>query len=181
MKKVLSTAAFAVCCLFISCNNSPKSTEVKSSADTTSTMASKEVSQSDKNSENMKSVYKGIENGDLSVMDAFVAEDIVDHDGPRGPIKGRDSVKKFLADLHNHIADMKFDIISETTGGDYHFALTRLTGKTKDGMMGMPANTTISDTTVDVVRLRDGKVVEHWGFERVRHMKNADKSKKGKM
>jgi predicted SnoaL-like aldol condensation-catalyzing enzyme len=140
----------------------------------------KEESQADKNAENMKAIYKGIEKGDLSVMDSIVADDILDHDSPRGEIRGRDSVKKFLADFHNHIADMKFDIIAQATGGDYHFALTKMTGKSKDASMGMPANMNINDTSVDVVRINNGKAVEHWGFIRPHQMKSMDK-KKGKM
>jgi predicted SnoaL-like aldol condensation-catalyzing enzyme len=115
-------------------------------------------------------------------MDPIVADDILDHDGPRGVVRGRDSVKKFLSDFHNHISDMKFEIIAQATGGDYHFALTRLTGKTKDNAMGMPANMNLSDTSIDVVRVRDGKAVEHWSFERPhRGGPMKDKQHKGKM
>jgi predicted ester cyclase len=142
-------------------------------------MATKEPTQAETNSKNMRAVYNGIESGDMSVMDQFVADDIVDHDGPRGPLKGRDSVKKMLADMHNHIANLKFDMIAEATGGDYHFALTRISGKTKDGMMGMPPNTEMSDTSISMVKVVNGKVVEHWDFER-HHYMPAGHNKMGK-
>jgi predicted SnoaL-like aldol condensation-catalyzing enzyme len=157
MKKVFFTAFAGLACFLISCTN----TATKPAAGTSIS------SQAEKNAANSMAVYKGIEKGDLSAMDSFVATDCVDHTGSmKGEVSGRDNIKKNLADIHNHIANLKFDIIAEgtSTDGDYHFALTRMTGTCTDTMMGRPANTPLNETSIDVVKLVDGKAKEHWEF-----------------
>ena len=155
MKKLFFAAAALLLCFMISCKDDSKTT-----TSTTSTTA-------EKNREHMASVYRGIESGDVSKMDEFVADDVVDHYGMPAEIKGRDSVKKMLADMHNHFSNLQMDIIAEATSAndEYHFTLVRMTGTTTDDKMGMPANTAVDQVSVDVVKIKDGKVTDHWGFE----------------
>lgn len=155
MKKLFFAGAGLLLCFMISCTDS------KTTSSTTTTNA-------EKNRENITSVYRGIESGDMSKMDEFVADDIVDH--YHGEVKGRDSVKKMLADMHNHFSNLKMDIIAEATStnsanDEYHFTLVRMTGTTTDDKFGRPANTAVDETSVDVVRMKDGKAVDHWGFD----------------
>lgn len=154
MKKLFFAAAGLSLCLFISCNDS------KDSKTTTTTTTGAE-----KNREHMASVYRGIESGDMSKMDEFVADDIVDH--YHGQTNGRDSVKKMLGDMHNHFSNLKMEILAEATSAndEYHFTLVRMTGTTTDDKMGRPANTPVDESSVDVVKIKDGKAVEHWGFD----------------
>ncbi len=154
MKKLFFTSA-VLAIFMISCTDS-KTTD----STTTST------SSAEKNRENINAVYKGIDTGDMSRMDEFIAEDIVDHYG-MSETRGRDSVKKMLGEMHTHFSNLKMDVLSEATSsnGDYHFTLVRMTGTTTDDKMGMPANTPVDETSVDVVKIKDGKAVEHWGFD----------------
>jgi ketosteroid isomerase-like protein len=151
MKKMILAAYALLLCMFISCNDAAKNESSNS--------------QAEKNKENILTVYKGIESGDMSKMDEFVAADVVDHTD-RGDIKGLDSAKKMLGDLHNHFSNLKMEMLAEGTSssGEYHFTLVRMTGTTKDAAMGMPANTAIDQTSVDVVRMVNGKAAEHWGY-----------------
>ncbi len=149
MKK-LSLAAIALLFTAISCNEAPKS-------ESSTTAPS--------HKDHVMMVYAGIESGDMSKMDEICAADIVDH-MDRGDVKGVDSIKKVLGDIHNHFSNLKFEAIAEATSasGDYNFTLVRMTGTTKDAGMGMPANTAVDRTNVDVVKWVNGKAVEHWGF-----------------
>lgn len=124
-----------------------------------------ETSTAERNKQNMASVYTAIESGDMSAMDSFVADDIVDHGGPGAT--GRDNVKKMLSDIHNHFSNLKMEMVAEATSGDgnYHFALVRMTGTSTDDKFGMPANMPVDRVSVDVVKLSDGKAVEHWEYE----------------
>jgi predicted ester cyclase len=147
MKKIL----FAATVLFMSCNNS---------GTTTST-----TSETDKNLESNRKVYRAIEAGDAAVLDSFIAKDAVDHQGPNGmEIKGDDSVKHMLADMHNHVNNLKMEMISSAANGDYVFTLANFSGTVKDAFMGMPAGAAINERGVDLVKIKDGKMVEHWGF-----------------
>jgi predicted SnoaL-like aldol condensation-catalyzing enzyme len=79
-------------------------------------------------------------------------------------IKGKDSVLHMLADIHNHIKDIKFDVISSAANGDYVFNLVHMTGTTADSSMGMPGMR-MDQKGVDVLKFNnDNKVVDHWGF-----------------
>jgi hypothetical protein len=180
MKKIILYAALsAVCLLFVfqrpvAAKN--YATAIKQT-DTTKNQASI-------NRERNMQIYRGIETGDMSVMDKFVAADIVDHGGMED-VKGLQNVKKMLADIHNHFTNMKLTLVTDATSADgmYHFALVRMTGTTKDTTMGMAANTAMDHMSVDVVRLQNDKVVEHWSFEDSRDMMkmmgqmNMDKNK----
>jgi len=39
-----------------------------------------------------------------------------------------------------------------------------VTGTANDNSMGMTAGNKMDDKSVDVVKIKDGKMVEHWGF-----------------
>ena len=120
---------------------------------------------------NSLAIYKGIETGDLSVMDKFVSKDVIDHGGMQD-VKGLDNVKKMLSDIHNHFTNLKITLVTDaySEDGKYHFALARMTGTTKDTSMGMPANTPIDRMGVDVVRIENGMAVEHWSYDDPREM-----------
>lgn len=148
MKKLFSLLAVLSVC-FLSCTD-------KSS--TTSTNAD---SQAEKNRAHSAEVYQAMETGDVSKVDSFLDKDIVDHESN---IHGLDSLKKLFANMHNSIRNLKFEKIAEATDGDYHLAYTRMTGTTTDASMGIPAGTKLDMMSVDVVKIKDGKAVEHWGY-----------------
>jgi predicted SnoaL-like aldol condensation-catalyzing enzyme len=153
MKRLILSAA--ILSLAISCNNPSSTTATNSDANT----------QQEKNIANSKKAYTAIETGNTSLIDSMVANDIVDHDGPGGmEIKGKDSVLHMLADIHNHIKDIKFDVISSAANGDYVSNLVHMTGTTADSSMGMPGMR-MDQKGVDVLKFNnDNKVVDHWGF-----------------
>jgi predicted SnoaL-like aldol condensation-catalyzing enzyme len=162
MKHLLYSCALFLSLLLLSCNSTNADKTAVSSSSSGSTDSSAKM-QADKNTANTNSVFRGIESGDLSKMNDFVSTDVVDHNMGM-EVKGLDSVKKMLGDLHNHISNLKMSMITDATNGDYHFTLIKMTGTTKDNSMGMPANTPLSSTTVGVERISNGKVQEHWRF-----------------
>ena len=150
MKKILIAAATGLLCFFISCKD----------AGTSSTS-----DEAQKNSDANNRVMKAIETGDSLTIDSLIADDAVDHMGPNGQeVNGGDKIKHMLIDMHNHMKDIKFDIISTAANGDYVFTLSNFSGTMTDSTMGMAAGTKMDEKTVDVVRVKDGKMEEHWGF-----------------
>ena len=146
-------------CLLIACNQTKDSITVGIEND--------HAAMAKRNDEKIREVYRAIETGDVSKLDTFIADNVMDHERtPDGrEINNLDNLKKFLVDMHNHFKDLKFDFIAHATGGDYHFTMVNMYGISTDDQFGMPANTTMNAPFVDVVRLRDGKIVEHWGFQ----------------
>jgi predicted SnoaL-like aldol condensation-catalyzing enzyme len=158
MKKLTFAAIIAMVC-FISCQE--KSTTTTNNAE--------------RNTERNNAVYRAMETGDVSKLDSFIDKDIVDHE--HGEIKGRDALMKMFGEMHTHMSGLKFDLITDATSanGEYHFAWFKMKGTCTDGSMGMPAGTKMDMTGVDLVRIKDDKAVEHWGFadpnEMMKHMK----------
>ncbi|MEO6489729.1 MAG: ester cyclase [Ferruginibacter sp.] len=156
MKKFVVPFCALLLSAIISCNDGSKT-------NTTTT----ETSMAQNNSDRMKATLKGIETGNMSAIDDFLADDVVDHATPNGDIKGRDAIKKMLSEMHNHVSNLKIELVSDATSasGDYYYALGRMTGTTTDSAMGMPANTALDQTSVDVIKMVNGKATEHWSFE----------------
>lgn len=165
--KRLFFVVLALAITFVSCKDSgTSSTTTGSSVDSTDAI----------NTEHMNMVYRGIESEIRSAMDGFVASDIVDHYGNPDEVKGLDNVKKMLSDIHNHFTNLKMEMVAHATSADhnYHFALVHMTGTTTDDKMGRPANTAVDEMSVDVVKMKDGKATEHWGFEDPKEMMKND-------
>lgn len=154
MKKFFFTVAACMLVSLISCNDSA----------TTST-SNNDVQE--KNKANFKLIHNALETGDVSKLDSIIDKDIVDHGSPMGDVKGIDSVKKFFVNFHSHTKDVKIESIATATDGDYVFDYTRMTGTIVTPFMGMPAGP-MDMTSIDLVKLKDGKAVEHWSFMDIR-------------
>jgi ketosteroid isomerase-like protein len=158
MKQLLF--AFAALLLLLSCNND---------TDTTGTNDNNVNSaNANRDTENMRMVYNAMETGDVSKLDSILAEDVIDHNGAPdgGDIRGRDSVKRMIGEIHTYFDGLNVELLSDarSADGNYHFALVRMTGTAKKNPWGMPEGMKMDDTSVDVVKMRDGMATEHWGF-----------------
>ena len=156
MKKIL--LALSCCAILISCVDNSK-VEGEASDDNAAAK---------KNEENTREVYRAIETGDVTKLDSFFAEDMLDHNGGvmGEDVRGRDSAKKVIAQIHSFFENLKVDVISQSTSadGNYHFAMINMKGKAKENPWGMPVGSEMDDTMVDVIKIKDGKASEHWGF-----------------
>jgi ketosteroid isomerase-like protein len=146
MKKCIYLLPFAFTIFFLSCNN-PQ-------AGIPSAIAQK-------NLDAMKGVRQAIESKDFSKLGDFIAPDAVDHAGEHGDIKGIDSIKLEFQ-TWAAMADEKTEVIKELADDDYVMSWIRDTGKYKSVGEGHKAGQTFDLQTVEVAKLRDGKVTEHW-------------------
>jgi predicted ester cyclase len=159
MKKYLFLL-FGTALVATACNNSSTGTASDSKmSDSTGNNSAQD------NLAKNRSVYTAIENGDSATISGLIASDAVDHEGPNGTeVKGGPNIVHMLSDMHNHIKDLKFDVLSDAAKGDYVFSMVQIKGTTNDNSWGTPAGTKMDSKGVDVVKIRDGKMVEHWGF-----------------
>ncbi len=152
MKKLFLTSACAILCFLMSCK------------DSTTNSPENNTSQAERNKDASKAVYKAFETGNVNNLDSFIDKDIVDHSGEYGDMKGIDSLKSMINQTHAHMNDIKIESLANATDGDYNFDLNRITGTTKTAYMGFPANYKMDMTSVDVVKVKNGKAVEHWSY-----------------
>jgi steroid delta-isomerase-like uncharacterized protein len=104
--------------------------------------------------------------GNLSLVDELTTEDIVDHEeGLPGQPSGREGVKFFVNAMRQGFPDLRLKRIDPTmTDGDLEAARTIVTGTHSGEFMGIPATeSTVEFESIDIIRISDGKVAEHWG------------------
>jgi ketosteroid isomerase-like protein len=154
MKKFL--IAFAALVLLVSCN------------DGTTVAGSSNDNGAERNRNISREVYNALNTGDVSKLDTLFTDDVVDHNAANdgSDVRGKDSVIHYIRQINTYFENFNADVLSEATSndGNYHFAMVRMRGKAKENPWGMPVGMEMDDTAVDVMKLRDGKVAEHWGF-----------------
>lgn len=158
MKKIYLPVVLILFAAITGCNNSGTSSASNNSTDSSGSMDEQNLAKN-------RSIYKAIESGDSATIRSLIADDGVDHQGPNGgDLKGADNIAHMLTDMHNHVKDLKFNVIADAARGDYIFAMVEVDGTAIDNTMGMPAGSSMKGKSVDVVKVKDGKMVEHWGF-----------------
>lgn len=108
-------------------------------------------------------VEEGFNRGDTSVVDEVVAEDFVYHD-PSLP-SGREGVKQVMQMFRSAFPDGRLTIESLIAEGDRVVARHTFTGTHDGEFMGVaPTGRTVRIQEIDIGRIEDGKIAEHWGL-----------------
>ena len=110
-------------------------------------------------------IDEGFSQGNLDVCDELIADEIVEHQdyGP-GHEAGAAGVKAVVTSLRRAFSDFKLEIEGLAVVGDTVWTRNVATG-THDGpyMGNAPTGRTFRVFVIDVLRVRGGRVVEHWG------------------
>jgi len=108
--------------------------------------------------------YERVNSGDLSVMDEVIAEDFVEHEEFPGIEPNKEGVKQFFSMFRAAFPDLRMEVHEVVTEGDLTCARFTMTGTHEGEFMGIPATgKKVAVPGFDMLRLRDGKVTEHWG------------------
>ncbi len=107
---------------------------------------------------------EGFEKGDMAVVDELIAEDAVDHEAPPGLPPGREGIKMFLNMFRSAFSDLRFEIEDEIGEGDLVAQRITIHATHTGDFMGIPATgKRIAVSGIDITRVENGKLVEHWG------------------
>jgi steroid delta-isomerase-like uncharacterized protein len=102
---------------------------------------------------------------DPAVVDAFFGEGFVSHNMPPGFPPGREGVKRFFSMFRDAFPDVTVEIDELVADGDRVAVATTFTGTHQGELMGMaPTGRRVSVTGIDIVRVSDGRIVEHRGL-----------------
>ena len=105
----------------------------------------------------------GIGGGDLSVIDELMAPDCVEHQ--RGNKSGTSGAKEVATTLHRWHSDFSLNVEDVAVAGDVVWTRNRARGVNTGSVMGHPpTGKSIDLDVIDIVRVQDGLVVEHWGI-----------------
>lgn len=110
-------------------------------------------------------IHEGFNQGKLDVADELTAPDVVEHQdyGPNHA-PGAEGVKAVIASLRRAYSDFHLEIEHLCAEGELVWLHMR-GGGTQDGpFMGhAPTGRRMEIDVFDLVRVRDGRIVEHWG------------------
>ncbi len=107
-----------------------------------------------------------IASGDLALVDQLTIDDLVDHEeGLPGQPAGREGVKFFVGKMREAFPDIRVKSVEPTmTDGNLEAARVILTATHQGELMGVGATgKTVEFESIDIIRIEDGKVAEHWG------------------
>jgi predicted ester cyclase len=108
---------------------------------------------------------EGFATGETAVVDELCAADLVEHQFGMAGV-GADAiqhVKDAIRDVHAMAPDMSFTIEDSVERGDTIWVRVRAQGTATGPFFGPPSGRPIDITVVDVARIVNGRIVEHWG------------------
>ncbi|WP_221765623.1 ester cyclase [Methyloradius palustris] len=97
----------------------------------------------------------------LSNLPKYMREDYIQHNPLVG--QGLTGFKHFFADWFIAVPDWNYTLTKIVAEGDTVWAYGTYSGTQKGDWLGIPAtNKSYSITAVDIFRIQDGKLAEHW-------------------
>jgi predicted ester cyclase len=110
-------------------------------------------------------IEEGFGSGDTSVVDEVCSPDLVEHQfGLAGT--GEEAIehlKAAIRDVHAMVPDMQYSIEDVAESGDRVWMRMRAWGTASGPFFGPPSGRPVEITVIDIARVVDGRIVEHWG------------------
>jgi steroid delta-isomerase-like uncharacterized protein len=102
--------------------------------------------------------------GDFELFEELFADDFVDHTPQPGTTADKDGVRILYHRLREAFPDFRPEIHWQTVDGDLVTTFKTYHGTHRGDFLGIaPTGRTVRFDTVDAMRVRDGRIVEHWG------------------
>ncbi len=121
----------------------------------------------EKNEQVVRRFYEAaFSQGNPDAVAELVAPDFVDHNPFPGQAPDRDGLKQFIKTFHGPLPDLKVQVDDMISQGDK--VVTRWTARaTHQGTFLQIPSTgkQVTLTGIDIMRIADGKIVEHWGHQ----------------
>ena len=101
--------------------------------------------------------------GDLTNLSRFIAPDYLDHNSPEGPV-GPDSVRSHMEALRKTFPDFSITLHEVIVEGELVASRVTGAGTHLGEWMGIkPSGKTITLRGINIDRVRNGLIAEHWG------------------
>lgn len=108
---------------------------------------------------------EGFATGNTDIVDELCARDMVEHQfGMVGTgQEAIDRVKRGIADVFRAMPDIRFTIGDWAAHGDIAWVRAEATATQTGPFVGPASNRPVHFTVIDVARVIDDRIVEHWG------------------
>lgn len=102
--------------------------------------------------------------GKVDALDELVDPGFVEHNPAPGQGPGLQGLKDWIRDYRNAFSEARYEIGDEIIEGDRMAIRSTFSGRHTGDFLGVPAtNKRFSIDGIDIVRVRNGRAVEHWG------------------
>jgi steroid delta-isomerase-like uncharacterized protein len=109
-------------------------------------------------------IYDAVSSGDLDRLDDLLADDLVEHEEFPGLEPNKEGVKQFFGIFRSAFPDLQMKAHQVIAEDDLVCARFTFTGTHQGEFMGMPpSGKRVEVQGMDIVRIREGQVIEHWG------------------
>ncbi|HEY8938099.1 MAG TPA: ester cyclase [Cyclobacteriaceae bacterium] len=110
--------------------------------------------------------YEFIGQGNLKTFKEIVSDDLFNHVAMPGVSTGPDGMEHFILNvLRKGFPDIKVEIQDQVAERDLVTTRKQFTATHLGDVMGIaPSNKRVVIKVIDIIRLRDGKYIEHWGL-----------------
>ena len=103
--------------------------------------------------------------GNIDALDEICSPDFVNHSAPPGVPSNCEGVKQLTAMFRQAFSDSYFTIEEMMSEGDKVATRKTFHGTHQGEFMGiLPTGQQVSMGLIDIVRIADGRVVEHWSM-----------------
>ncbi len=105
-----------------------------------------------------------VNTGNLDALEDFIAGDYVDHNAPTDAPQGIQAAKEHLEAVRHTYGDFRLTIEDQIAESDTVVTRVTATGVHQNEWFGLrPSGKRITLTGINIDRVVDGKIVEHWG------------------
>lgn len=106
-----------------------------------------------------------IEQGKADSFKELLAENVINHAAPKDMPNGIESFNHFLNNvLRKGFPNLKVEILEQIAERDLVTTRKRISAIHTGEIFGIaPSNKNVEILVIDIVRLKDGKYIEHWG------------------
>jgi predicted ester cyclase len=107
-----------------------------------------------------------LEGGNLGLIDELATDDYLDHEEALpGQPPGKEGVRYFVNEIRAAFPDIRAKTLEPfLTDGNMEACYYVLTGTHRGEMAGVaPTGKSVEFGGIDIIRVQDGKVAEHWG------------------
>jgi steroid delta-isomerase-like uncharacterized protein len=108
--------------------------------------------------------YQEVSAGNLDALDELLADDFVDHEEFPGIEPTKEGVRQYFALFRSAFPDLHMELHEVVAEDDLVCARVTMTGTHDGEFVGLaPTGRRVEVEGIDMVRVRDGRAVEHWG------------------
>ena len=116
------------------------------------------------NKTTLRRLIEGLNNKNYDIVDELVAPDVVEHEEIPGMPPGREGMRQTFQMMHAAFPDLQVVAQDILADGDKVVMRAQFAGTHQGDFMDIPAtNKQVAFNVIDIFRLAENKVAEHWG------------------